>query len=487
MNIGTAMTRRNAVPRIVTHELGLLAADRTLWAAFALLGILTAYGLANGLARSRSRAEEIRAVAAEESDRLSTLKGRLAAIERDPSAPVSPLDDPRSAAMVGLSTAARHATLTPGPLAALAIGQDDLLPSYVKVSTAGKQTFQQSEETTNPNHLLLGGFDLEFVVVDLFPLAILALSFDLLSAEKEGGTLSLLLSQPIGLGAIVAGKVIARALAVATIALAVTALAFGVSGEASRSAVPWGWWLAVVLAYGAFWFALAVAVNALGRSSSTNALILASAWLGLVLVVPSLVNLVATAWYPVPSRVELVQASRDAARRANEQGTQLLSEFYQGHPELAPGGSSSVDDFQARAAAVQDGTEAALKPLLDRFDEQLGHQQAVIRLARFLSPAILAREAIQDVAGTGRGRHDAFAAQVDAFHDRWRSFFRDRTFRKAPFTTADLEALPAFAFREEPAGEVATRAVVGLLGILVPTAAVGIAGFRGLRRYPIVG
>lgn len=43
-----------------------------------------------------------------------------------------------------------------------------------------------------------------------------------------------------------------------------------------------------VVGYGVFWFALAVAVNAIGRPPAFNALVLAVVWLLLVVLVPTI-------------------------------------------------------------------------------------------------------------------------------------------------------------------------------------------------------
>jgi integrase len=69
------------------------------------------------------------------------------------------------------------------------------------------------------------------------------------------------------------------------------------------------------------WFGLAVFVASFGRPSSTNAMVLAAIWLAFVVLVPSLLNMGATTWYPVPSRVQMVQA----VRASDEANQRLLS------------------------------------------------------------------------------------------------------------------------------------------------------------------
>ena len=104
---------------------------------------------------------------------------------------------------------------------------------------------------------------------------------------------------------------------------------------------------------------------------------------------------------------------------------------------------------------------------------------------KFLSPAVLLQDALNDIAGTGAARHRHFMGQVDAFHRGWRAYFTSLIFQKAQFTAVD-EA-PRFTFREEATGAVAGRVALALAGLAAPAAIIAWAGFRRMRRYPIVG
>src|SRR3546814_8041051 len=59
--------------------------------------------------------------------------------------------------------------------------------------------------------LLSGQFDLAFVLVYMFPLFIFAISFNMLSVERDQGTLRMLLSQPLKLPHLVLAKTLVRA------------------------------------------------------------------------------------------------------------------------------------------------------------------------------------------------------------------------------------------------------------------------------------
>jgi ABC-2 type transport system permease protein len=379
--------------------------------------------------------------------------------------------------------------MPPAPLAALAIGQSDLYPYYFKVSTASKDSFLNNDEVEHPVHLLSGRFDLAFVILYLYPLLILALSYNLLSGEKEAGILALTLSQPVSLRTLVTGKLAFRFLFVVALAVGLS-LAGVLIGGADLTADGWlprlVLWVGVVAAYGAFWFAVAVGINAFGASSATNAMALSGIWLALVLLVPSMLNVFIKVAHPVPSRVELINSMREASSEASTHGSKLLARYLEDHPELA-GEATNKSDFYVVGIAVQDEVEKKMQPVLERFDRQLDNQQALLDRYRFLSPAIVTQSALNDLAGTSAHRYKHFLSLTDRFHAQWRAWFTPRTIKAAKLTPADVEALPSFQFEEEPTGAVLARVAGALAGLVLPSVLVIALSAVALRRYRVVG
>ena len=233
--------------------------------------------------------------------------------------------------------------MKPAPLAGLAVGQSDLLPYYFKVTTDSRETVTAATEIENPHRLLAGRFDLAFVITYLYPLLILALAYSLLSGEREQGTLALALSQPVALSTLAAIKVGVRSallLALLTVLALVGLVVTGADLTEPSAALRFMLWIAGVGVYGAFWFATAVFVGSLGRGSATNAMTLAGLWLGLVLIVPASLNLGAAVLYPVPSRVEMVQAVREASDAATAEGSRLLAKYSRITPSWRPTAAS---------------------------------------------------------------------------------------------------------------------------------------------------
>ena len=474
---------------IIKNDWRNLRADRTLWAVAILLGCVIAYGVHNGAAWVNFQKETIQRAMEEESTRLQALRKGIDDANAGRTNPPS-FRDPRSPFSVGYTMGGRYAFLPPGPLAPLAVGQSDLLPYYFKVSLRSRDTIIGNDEIENPVHLLSGRFDLAFAIIYLFPLLILALSYNLISSEKEDGTLAMTLSQPVSLRTLAAGKIALRGLFVISVATAISIAAALFSGVnlAAEGALPrFLLWIVAVAAYGAFWFALAVAVNALGRGSSTNAVALAGMWLVFVLLVPALLNVAVKAVHPVPSRVEMIQAMREAGDDVTRTRSKLLAKYLEDHPELVPATKDSAQEFAVRSVAIMEEMERRVQPVLARFETQLAQQQDLVDHYRFLSPAVLMQSALYDLAGTNVFRYKHFAQLTQEFHREWSDHFSPLVARSVKLTPASIDAMPKFAYREEAFPDVLARVGISLAGLLGLAAIAAFAAIRGMRNYPMVG
>jgi ABC-2 type transport system permease protein len=480
-----------ALRTIMGQEWRMLAADSTLRIVVGVFVLAFGYGLANGLAWDRIQRRAIGEALAEQDNRLTALRRSFDSIPANAPPPAPFTADPRSPGLVGGSRGVQYAVLPPAPLAFTAVGQSDLYPSYLTVSSRSQLASPVTDEIENPVNLLTGRFDAAFALVYLLPLLVLALSYNLLSAEREQGTLALLLSQPVRLRVVLAGKIMVRGLVIGTLALVLLAAALLLAGivlpdadTLQRIAA----WMALVLAYAGFWLGLALLANLLGRGSVSNAMVLAGAWLLLVVVVPSLLNIGILAAHPVPSRVELIGRLREATNEANARGSQLLARYYEDHPELAPPGDSlNLDDFLTKAYSVQLSVDSIMRPLLQRYEQQLQAQQRSVDRYRYLSPAILIHGALSDLAGTGAARYRHFQRQVNEYHAAWQAFFIPRIFRRSPLTAADFDRLPPYRFEEEPTGALMNRVGPALLALAGMAAGLWMLALPMMRRYRVAG
>ncbi len=472
------------IATIARQEWRLLKADRALAAVVALMALLVGYSLYNGSAWVAFQKQTLRAADREQGSRLTKLITNLRGIEDGRIQPKGS-QDPRSAGSIGGTTAAPYLAMPPAPLATLAIGQSDLYPYYFKLNLRSKQAILANDEIENPTNLLAGRFDLAFVLVYLFPLVVLALGYNMISAEREQGTLALALSQPVTIRELVTGKIVLRGALLLALVVVFTLAGAMLTGVDFSLPTVWlrlGLWMALMTLYTGFWFGLAVIVNSFGTSSATNALTLAGAWLALVLVAPSVANLVATSAYPVPSRVEMVQAMRVAGKEAQSKGSTLLSRYMEDHPELVPEGEKPQADFASLTYAVQMEVDHKVQPILDRFDGQVSRQQEFVDHFRFLSPAILAQSAINDLAGTSLGRYQHFSRQVDRFFDSWKSYFLPKVFQRVKLSSSDVSGFPEYRYSEEADSDIVGRVAVALTGLAALTALSLGAGFWRLKK-----
>jgi ABC-2 type transport system permease protein len=477
---------------VFAHEARLLWADRSLWLVCGLLALLVGFGLHNGLAEIAVREAVVAKIEAQQPEReaktLAQLRRVLAGQEKP-----DPFANPADPASIAGGMGARHAVLPYLALAPMALGQSDMQPNYYRVSHRSKASFMDDAELESPWHLLSGPFDPVFVLVYLLPLATLGLSWNLLSAEREQGTLKLLLSQPLTALTLVLGKVALRAAAVLGTVLLVLTVVLWVSRPELRTLeglAHLGAAMGIVTAYGLFWFALAAAVNALGRSSAFNALLLVAAWVLLVLVLPVMLNLAVQAASPAPSRIELATRTRLVTIEGLNRYNELLSADYRyvAEPDVLLPKDGKIEVAPRLRAFYLMGcdTDRKIEALLARFDAQLAGQQALVDRWSWLSPAIVTNEALTTLAGNGSRRYLHFKQRIGTFHAEWKAYFEPRLLSGTAMTEADLQALPRFVWAEPDRHAMAWGVLRGAVQLLLPALLLLALGTRWLRRYRVV-
>lgn len=473
---------------IIVNEWKTVSRNAALWSAAAILVVLVLVGARNGARAVAIQAERHAQLVAEEAQRLAETRERLRELARDN--PPLGRRDPRNAADVAATFGASYALLPPAPLTALSTGQSDLMPGYYKIGLDTNPALASAEELENPTNLLIGNLDVAFVLVFLCPLVILALSYDLLSADKERGALALALAQPVSLSTLVAGKVLARGAIIvgliAALALA-GALAAGVPMSAPGALSGLGAYFGVACIYALFWFSAAVFVNALGLRSSSNAVALAGVWVVLVLVAPSAVGIGASARYPIPSRIEMVQAMRVASRETSEEASRSMAGMFADHPEMAALGAIDMEDYQSRRVFLDEEVRRRIQPVVQRFEESVVEQQGVVERFKYISPAVLTLQGLNHVSGTSYERYRRFQSEVGLFVEEWREHFLPLIFAKQPFQEADLETLPRFEMPPGSAANEAPQILASITPIFLVTLALAIAARWRFRRYSLVG
>ncbi len=491
---------------IVKHDLRLLWRGRTCLVSLLLLGIVIAFGAANGAAWVRQQQATIAAIEHRDAEAFAEAKAELADLARrgnprpalnlagmawyllqpgavDAPAPAPHLDPRRAEAAGSEWVGARYAVLPPAPLAILAIGQSDLHPYYSRVTIRTQPILINSDEIENPANLVNGRFDLAFVLTFCWPLLVLPLTYNLLSEERERGTLGLVLAQPVSLRTVLMAKVIARAglvfVATAGASLAATTIA-GLSVDA-LTFVDALLWTVLIFVNAGLWFGVAAWVNSAGWRSGVNAVVITATWLAWAVVMPSLIGLAASLAAPVPSRTQLINEVREAGNLAAPTLAQLMATYQEEHPDVAPA-QTSADAVAMRGLALQDETDRRIAPVLSTHRDARARQHTLAAGLRILSPAILLHDAMTELAGTSTTRYRRFADQLDRFHREWRDYFYPLARRHVSLTAEDYERAPQFTFRDEAPAAVRGRVVLSLFAIAAIAAGMFALGLHALKR-----
>ena len=447
------------------------------WALVFVLALLATAALAQGMVERGRLAAGIALAVGDDGKRLAALELRLKQIEAG--APPPRFADPTQAGRIGLNLGVGHAVKPVEPWVALASGASDLQSHALRVGSGNKDQFLYQQELRNPDQLAIGTFDLAFVIAVVMPLGLLALVADAVARERESGTLRLAMSQGVGEALLVVVKVVPVAAAVALSTCAIFALASLIAAGLPDGAalVRLAAAFSLILAYTAFWAALAVGALLFARSLAGAAMPLVSAWTALVFVVPGLLLAAAKLVHPLPSRMDLLHEVREQTVIAEGRYADLLARHYHDHPQLAEGGGNKVDvpAFLMQSTVVQQEVSRRVDPLYQRHRAAIEAREAAVGAWAVFAPAAYLQDALADLAGSGAERHRRFLAQVDAFHDEWRGYFFPKVLARERFWSKDLSAVPRFRFEPEPERGLLLRSAARVSQLAVLAAALSAA------------
>ena len=219
------------------------------------------------------------------------------------------------------------------PLGGLSVGQSDLNPTVKQLTIKTFEAQRFDTDLVNPSSLHAGNLDLAFVILFLFPLLVIVLTFNLIAEETESGTWKLVAVQAKSTFGFVFSKLLVRMCLLYLLLfllLLVAKLALQIPLNEH--------FLTVILLsslYLLFWFVLSFFVICFKQSSGYNALILLSAWLVLLLLLPAGVNAYITGKYPIPEAMSTAIAQRDGYHvKWDTDKRETIEKFYQHYPQF---------------------------------------------------------------------------------------------------------------------------------------------------------
>jgi ABC-2 type transport system permease protein len=286
-------------------------------------------------------------------------------------------------------------------------------------------------------------------------------------------------------------------------------------------------WMFAVSAYGAFWFALAVWVNARNHGAARNALALFIAWIVIVIIVPALGGLLAQTLFPAPTGASIAESER-AARFEAEHSVigpiyRILSEMGDRYPIIEgkeetmeryrratytdvieiPSESATLNRFlrerpeiprhitafqlrmigrQARNASI----EEKLAPLLAERHTQQQRQRLLITSASLFSPTPALQKAVSGIAGTDQTRHNRFLDQLDRYIRGLNELFLPRIYRNESARALDFERIKAFGFEEETNAALIRRLMPQFVILTILPLLMGLFAIRAMSHFSAI-
>ena len=280
--------------------------------------------------------------------------------------------------------------------------------------------------------------DWGFIIGYVLSLIALLFTFDSISHEREQGTLRLMLANSIPRHTVLIGKFLGALISINipfTLAVLVNLLVISTSSDVHLGAEAWGRLCLIffiTLLYISLFLALGLLVSARVQRSAVSLVILLLAWVTLVVFMPS--TLVSIAGRSTPPKSALGFSERSAQLEE-----ELGNEYY----ALRYDPNKSLTQIQILQVAGEYVTkDAAGQERLH--EERLKQRIAQVRRARAItqiSPVTIFQHLLEAFAGTGFERHLQFLENVKSYAQEYRIFIIDTD-------QADPESLHISGVRE---------------------------------------
>ena len=445
------------------YEIKLL--NRSNWLILLLLSIslLFAFATYNGTKNVTKRESDIAKMQQDLHKKDSLMLLNLSKIEKGEKVSLPRWQLPSEPMTIGYRHP-RLAIMKPSSFSFLATGQSDMYTHFKNPKAYGNNFALDYSDMVNPVQLLLGNFDLAFVIIYILPLLIIGFSFNVLSKEKELGTLQLLNAQPISITRWLLQKIAIRYVIftlITLIILIITITIFSTNTLNSFSNLIEV--LLMIVGYSLFWFIIAYTVNIKINNSSKNALTLIGIWLLIVLVLPATINQIGNSLFPTPSRLKMINEIRQIKKENEKKQDKIMSDYLRNHPELAKESNKDKFGFWHNYFASEKVMEEKTKPLLAEYDSQLQKQQNLVNSFKFFSPAILMQQSLNSIAGTSERHYNEYKKQVFEFSNEWRNYLVPMLFKEQKFTLKDYKNLPKFTYKNNVSNNVWTNLLITFL------------------------
>ncbi|WP_083252096.1 DUF3526 domain-containing protein [Pedobacter steynii] len=365
----------------------------------------------------------------------------------------------------------------PDRWAAFANGQRDINPYLISVSMLAVEGQIYDTDLSNPSTLLLGNMDLAFVFIFLFPLVIIAFTYNLLSAEQESGVWAIVKSQSGALIRLIRLKFSVRMISIFSVA-------FFLMGSAVfylKLPVDFRLLLVSVLLslYLIFWFSLTFWVISRTKSSSYNAVILISFWVVLNIISPAILNVWLSQKYPVPEALETLVKQREGYHEKwDTDKSKTMDKFYAHYPQFKqyPFPAELTFSWYWYYSMQQMGDDEALAGA-NAMSEKLSKRHEFSNLTALFLPGIQTQLRLNEIAGSDLENHLNFQQAVKRHHEKIRLYFYPLIFKNETIEKVQWDQFKTATYKEHSTGYIWQNLLSVLIFSLLFTA-LALSNFR---------
>lgn len=362
----------------------------------------------------------------------------------------------------------------------------------------------ESKYESNTIFTLFGSLDLMFVIKFVFSLCAVFLTYEVVSGEKEKGTLKLTLSNSVSRNQLIAGKVIGNYISM--LLLFLTPLLMGLIlllmfPGVSLSGGDWQrliFIFCMFLLYISVFFALGIFVSALTARTAVSFLILLFFWIAFVIVIPGASVVAAEHIRPVPASSLLAGEKAlfwvDVSAKADEERNKKINETIaryqprmdevrQRYQKLYPSGTVAPAGYteemsklnaelnvelgklsEARMLRITDEVTANNIQLDREYQLKKDAQQSLAKNISRISPASSLTFGSMLLARTGIEEYNRFVSATRIYrpvYRRWMSSLlniqRTPTGVPPPIDENIISSIPRLPFAPESLGELLMR------------------------------
>ena len=323
---------------------------------------------------------------------------------------------------------------------------------------------------------LLPPVDITFIVTVIGTLLAILMAHDVITREKEQGTLRLILSNSVSRDAVILSKWIGNFLTIwmaftfffliSTLLIMVLPSHFSVAGQ----------WVRLLLIYGisilllAVFFSFGLMFSALCHHSRNALILLLFCWVLFVYVIPDISPYVAGAFRTIPSVQEFLTQKLHLALEWEETRSR-------GERKISATTTQEWEEKRAQLhAEINEKLERRAQQMDQAFRNRLNAQVNLSRSLSSLSPVAVGTYLITDLAGTGVVAHQLLG---DTIEEYWEAF------RAEWSTMEDWEDLPTFRERTLSWKEVLERDKLDLLLLLVLNVVFFMGAYAAFLRYDV--